>query len=228
MKKKSIKSLALPELDESELQELSDRILAGYYSDLKFIQALKKRKGNKEYYIFYDRFCLKNFVQEYNVIRNISKDAKGVSIKEKNLYKLSALLKAGIYRSSKVDGFAAGLRPLDISKVNPVSLTSKLFFLGNPKQIFIYDSLVKKATCFDQPKVGVYTSFYKHITSIVKMPEFKKHIDFLERRLKTKLAQIESWCGYEIDVEKIRRMRITDKYLMFLGIIDRPLTIEYE
>jgi hypothetical protein len=202
-------------LSPTELHQLQDNILANHFSDIKYIQAFNNRHIDYERFLFNDRFCLKNFLQEFNIIRHVCKDADGVESEARNIVRLSNRLKEVSFQPEEIDEFAKSLKHDGISKVNPVSLSSKMFFLGNPERIYIYDSLVRTAIGLKNISV-TYSNFLDRIETIVLNPSMQAYIDEIERSLTQRLILLESWTGIG-NASQIRRMRLVDRYLMFLG-----------
>lgn len=209
------------ELNKAEHHQLTDRLLANHFSDLKFIQTYQKRNSNKQLYLFDHRFCLKIFLLEFNIIRHVTKDEKNTLFENTNIFKLSSLMDSCSYSPDDIDKFARKIQDKKISPKNPVSLTSKLFFLGNPKQVFIYDSLVRTAIGLKHGKVS-YARFYDRINEIILKRDFQSYVSAIEDELNSKLTDIETWSGF-LHAKKIRKMRIIDRYLMFIGSKNKSL-----
>ncbi len=208
----------IKKLDKKDLELLQDRILANHFSNIKYIQAFGKREENADHFLYYDRFSLKTFLQEFNVIRNITKDEKDIDIESRNLVRLRVILKGMAFRPTEIDDVAAKLKVEKISKVNAVSMISKIFFLGNPEKVFIYDSLVKTSIGFKKTSQVTYNQFYDRIVKLTAEHDFKEYILEIKKPLNKKLETIEKWAGYINENEEVRRMRITDTYLFFLGL----------
>jgi hypothetical protein len=209
--------MAIKKLNANELGLLTDRILAIHFSILKYMEAFRKIEVDRERFLYTDSFSLKNFLQQFNVIRHIKKDEKNIENSNRNLIRLANVLSKSKYTYDNVDKIALVLERKTISRVNAISMTSKILFLANPQEIFIYDRFVKKSIGFKNEKVN-YNQFYERIFKITSDRLFQEYILEIENILEEKLRLIENWANYKNGCVAIRRMRLTDSYLMFLGM----------
>jgi hypothetical protein len=204
-------------LNREERKSLDDRMIAFYFLILKYIQTFQERHDNNKEAAFYsDRFSLKNFLQEFNVIRNLKKDIKNTEKEERNIIKLVRILEKEEFSVHKIDNIAAELKDKGISKINAISMISKICFLEKPETTFIYDRFVKRSIGFNNTPVP-YKDFYNQVANVTNKNAFKNYMEEIENDLIDKLQLIEKWTGYTNEVTDIRKMRIFDTYLMFLG-----------
>ena len=192
-----------------EVIESLGQLLAYYKSDLEYIANFKlflRNKKNVDDYLMCNNGFQK-FINEFRVARNIKKR----KVKDLMLFiKKSKLLND----ADAVDAFAEEMKNNRLTHADKVMtvLASKIFFLNKPDKIIPMDSLNKKS-------LGIKGNKYKDFE--IKINEFidtnNKMISMQLKKIRPFLIKIEKSVNVEIDFEKYRINRFTDKYLWTRG-----------
>jgi hypothetical protein len=145
-------------------------------------------------------------------MRHVPGDDTNLQLRHRPLVRLSNAAHQEGFDPLNIDRFAKRMYARGILNCQATSLCSKLFFLGNPNKVFMYDSYVCDALDFNKKN---YTDFYSTMRQLTKNEMFSSYIDELYERVRPKLDTLEIWARLSL-TEVARKIRVIDRYLMVL------------